>query len=159
MAPSITLRPIEPSDADLLCEVYGSTRAEELSAVPWSDADKAAFVRMQFNAQHLYYQEHYPTDSFQVILCDGVRAGRLYVARWDDEIRIVDIALLPEFRGQGIGTRLIEELFAEGDRVGKPVRIHVEKFNRALALYERLGFVRVEDRGVYWFLERGPRRS
>jgi ribosomal protein S18 acetylase RimI-like enzyme len=92
-----------------------------------------------------------------VILVGGQPAGRLYVARWPAEIRIVDIALLPEFRGAGVGSRLLAELLAEADQAGKPVSIHVEKLNPALRLYQRLGFARAADREVYWLMERAPR--
>jgi ribosomal protein S18 acetylase RimI-like enzyme len=124
--------------------------------VPWDDAQKDAFVRQQFDAQDAYYREHYDDATFDVVEVDGEPAGRLYVARWEDEIRIMDIALLPEHRGTGVGTRLLRELLAEGTRSGKRVSIHVEKQNPALRLYERLGFAAVADRGVYLLLEAGP---
>ena len=108
---------------------------------------------MQFDAQHAHYQEHYPGAAFDVILVDGQPAGRLYVAREDDEIRIVDIALLPEYRNRGIGTRLLRGLQSEAAAAGKPLSIHVERFNPALRLYERLGFRQIEDQGVYLFME------
>jgi ribosomal protein S18 acetylase RimI-like enzyme len=136
--------------------VYASTRAEELAVVPWDDAQKEAFLRSQFEAQDAWYREHYADASFDVILVDGQPAGRLYVLRRDAEIRIVDIALLPEYRGNGIGTTLLRDLLAEADAAGKRVTIHVERFNPALRLYERLGFCIAEDKGVYLFLERPP---
>jgi ribosomal protein S18 acetylase RimI-like enzyme len=91
--------------------------------------------------------------SFDLILLDGQPVGRLYVARWSDEIRIVDIALLPAYCNRGLGTTLVRALQGEAAASGKPLRIHVERFNPALRLYERLGFRLVEDRGVYLFLE------
>jgi ribosomal protein S18 acetylase RimI-like enzyme len=91
-----------------------------------------------------------------VILVDGEPVGRLYVHRGRSDIRIVDIALLPEHRGGGIGTSLVEELFREADEAGKTVTIHVERMNPALRLYERLGFELAEDKGLYLFLERRP---
>ena len=130
---------------------------EELAVVPWDDAQKDAFLRMQFDAQDAWWRENYAAASFDVILVDGEPAGRLYVHRGPSEIRIVDIALLPEHRGSGIGTRLLEELLAEGDAAGKSVTIHVERMNPALRLYERLGFSVAEDKGIYLFLERPPR--
>jgi ribosomal protein S18 acetylase RimI-like enzyme len=125
--------------------------------VPWDDAQKDAFLRMQFEAQDAWWQENYAEASFDVILADGEPVGRLYVHRGPSEIRIVDIALLPEHRGNGIGTRLLDDLLAEGDARGKSVTIHVERMNPALRLYERLGFSVAEDKGVYLFLERPPR--
>jgi ribosomal protein S18 acetylase RimI-like enzyme len=122
--------------------------------VPWDDAAKEAFLRMQFSAQDSYYREQMPDASYQVVLVDGEPVGRLYVDRREDELRIVDVALLPEHRGRGLGTTLLRELLAEADATGKRVTIHVERFNPALRLYDRLGFVQVMDEGVYLLLER-----
>jgi ribosomal protein S18 acetylase RimI-like enzyme len=152
------LRPVAPGDEALLLRIYASTRAEELAAVPWSDADKAAFLRMQFDAQHAHYQSHY-TDggTFDVVLVGDEPAGRLYVHRGPREIRIVDIALLPAFRGQGVGSQLLAALLAEADASGRAASIHVERHNPALRLYARLGFVPAGETGVYVLMRREPR--
>lgn len=155
----IALRPAGPGDRAFLSRVYASTRAEELAPVPWSDEQKLAFLAMQFDVQDRYYREQFPGTAFQVILLDGRPAGRLYVDRRDDEIRIVDIALLPEHRGAGVGGTLLRGLLDEATRAGKPVRIHVERLNPALRLYARLGFEQVADTGVYVLLERWPARA
>lgn len=149
MPSTISLRPTRPEDHELLCRIYGSTRTEELAIVPWSDEQKDAFLRQQFEAQSAYWGEHYAGADFSVIEVDGVPAGRLYVIRWPEEIRLVDIALLPDFRRQGIGTTLLKRLFAEGSERNVPVTIHVEIFNPARALYERLGFTAKGDQGMY----------
>ena len=155
-APSLTLRRAVTSDADLLRRVYASVRAEELAAVPWSDAEKDAFLRHQFDAQHAHYREHYVGATFDVIEVDGEPVGRLYVARWEDEIRIMDIALLPEHRGRGVGTQILRGLLEEGALTGKRVSIHVEMNNPAVRLYERLGFVQAAVHGVYLRLDASP---
>jgi ribosomal protein S18 acetylase RimI-like enzyme len=154
--PRTQLRPVGESDDRFLRSLYASVREDELALVPWGEAQKEAFLRQQFDAQDAYYREHYDGASFDVIEVGGEPAGRVYVARWEDEIRIMEIALLPEHRGAGIGTRLLRELLDEGARTGKRVSIHVEKNNRALRLYERLGFAAVADRGVYLLLEATP---
>lgn len=126
-----------------------------MALVDWSDDDKLIFLKHQFAAQHSYYQQQYADASFQLIVRDDRPLGRLYVARWAQEIRIVDIALLPEYRGFGIGTTLLTELIAESTRAGKPITIHVESFNPALRWYQRLGFQLVGDGGgVYLLLRR-----
>jgi ribosomal protein S18 acetylase RimI-like enzyme len=153
---AITLRPITPDDEEFLRQVYASTREEELALTDWDTAQKAAFVQMQFAAQHRYYQENYRQTTFDVILVDGQPAGRLYVARWAKQIRIVDIALLPEYRNAEIGSALLHELMAEAAAAGKPVSIHVERYNPALRLYTRLGFVPIGEHGVYFLLEWTP---
>lgn len=157
MNASITLRPITDSDLDFLHRLYATTREEELSQVPWPAEAKAAFVRQQFEAQHAWWTERYPGATFDLVLAGGEPAGRLYVDRWEREIRIVDVAVMPEWRGRGIGERLIRGVFAEGDASGKPVSIHVEQFNRARRLYERLGFeYRDTTSGVYLLMVREP---
>jgi ribosomal protein S18 acetylase RimI-like enzyme len=152
----INLRSTMPEDMEFLCRVYASTRTEELALTDWSDDQKAAFLRMQFDAQHRYYLEHYAQAQRYIIELDGAPAGRLYLDYRAAEVRIVDIALLPEFRSRGVGTQLLRDVLTEGQRRNLPVTIHVEQFNPALRLYERLGFRRVEDRGVYFFLEWRP---
>jgi ribosomal protein S18 acetylase RimI-like enzyme len=153
---AITLRPITPDDEEFLRHVYASTREEELALTDWDTAQKAAFVQMQFAAQHRYYQENYRQTTFDVILADGQPAGRLYVARWAKEIRIVDIALLPEYRNAKIGSALLHDLMTEAAAAGKPVSIHVERYNPALRLYTRLGFVPISEHGVYLLMEWTP---
>jgi ribosomal protein S18 acetylase RimI-like enzyme len=155
----VSLRPIQPSDAEFLYRVYASTRETELSQVPWSGAHKEAFLRMQFDAQTREWSANYPRASFQAVMVGGEPAGRLYVDRREDEIRVVDVALLPAFRGRGIGGALLAAVLKEADAAGKPVTIHVERFNPARRLYERLGFRLQHDRGVYLLLERPPAPS
>jgi GNAT superfamily N-acetyltransferase len=150
---AIALRPIRPDDDAFLLVLYASTREKELAALPWDSGQKTAFLQMQFDAQHAQYQEAYAGAAFDVILVDGQPAGRLYVARKEEEIRIVDIALLPDYCNRGIGTTFLGGLQAEAAAAGKPLRIHVERFNPALRLYERLGFRQIADRGVYLFME------
>jgi len=149
----ITLRPIEPEDDSFLAAVYASSRAEELAITGWTEEQKAEFCRRQFDAQSQYYAANYPGALFQVIERDGVSVGRLYVARWEEEIRIVDITLVPAFRGSGVGTKLLRDLQEEARTAGKSLTIHVERFNRALGLYQRLGFREIEDKGVYLLME------
>lgn len=152
MAGGVTLRSITEADRPALLRIYASTREEELALTAWDEAQRDAFVAMQFDAQHRYYQQYYADASFQLILCDGEVAGRLYVHRGPHEARIVDIALLPHYRGRGIGTALLRELQAEAVLARKSVTIHVERFNPALRLYTRLGFRSLEDKGVYLLL-------
>ena len=151
---AITLRRICRDDEPFLYRVFAGTREEELAPLGWDEAQKTAFLRMQFNAQHRYYQEQFPNASFDLIVCGDVPIGRLYVDRRDDELRVIDIALLPEHRRAGIGGALLRDLLSEAELASKLVRIHVERNNPALSLYKRLGFVRVGDTGVYYLMER-----
>ncbi len=146
----LTFRPIADADLPFLARVYASTRAEEVATVSgWSDEQKAAFVDMQFRAQHAHYQKYYPKADWLVMSHAGEDVGRLYIERWPNQHRLIDITLLPEHRGQGFGEALLRDLMEEAAAVDKAVSIHVEKFNPAMRLYRRLGFTVDEDKGVY----------
>jgi len=149
----IGLRAITPDDLGFLYQVYASTRADELAPLDWNDEQKAAFLAMQFKAQHTYYQEQFPRASFDMIMLDGEPIGRLYLERREDEIRIIDIALLSAYRNRGIGSAFLEAVIAEAARIALPIRIHVEQFNPALRLYTKLGFRIVGETGVYFLME------
>jgi ribosomal protein S18 acetylase RimI-like enzyme len=149
----IRLRPVEPADEEFLRTLYESTRQDELALLPWGPAQRAAFVDMQFRAQAASYQTDFPAAEFGVVLVDGEAAGRLSVDRSGPVIEVLDIALLPDFRGAGTGTGLLTELLREASASERPVRLHVDTTNRARQLYERLGFRVVEDLGVYLLLE------
>jgi GNAT superfamily N-acetyltransferase len=156
---ALRLRPTDPADAGFLFDLYASTREAELAQVDWDEAQKDGFLRMQFAAQSRHYAGEYPGAEFHIILADDQPAGRLYVHRRPEEIRVMDIALLPPFRGRGIGTTLMEQLLEEGKRTGRNVSIHVEVFNPARHWYERLGFQPVADNGVYRLMEWRPRKG
>ena len=156
----VNLRAIYEEDLPRLFEIYASTRAEELALVPdWSEEQKMAFLSQQFVAQHQYYQEFYQGAELQLIELDQEVVGRLYV-HWfysPQEVRIMDVALLPAYRGQGIGSQLIKSVQQKGAEMGKTVTIHVEYNNPALQLYERLGFQKIgEFNSVYYLLEWKP---
>jgi len=150
--PSLVLRPIHPEDHDFLFRVYAGTRLDELALTDWSEAQKQAFLTQQFEAQHHYYQTHYRGARFDLILLDDQPIGRLYVARWREEIRIMDIALLPDYRNRGIGSGLLRDLLEEAAVTGKRLTIHVERYNPALRLYRRVGFEPIGETGVYLLL-------
>src|SRR5258708_22549618 len=111
-APDIAFRPITPEDSEFLYTVYAQTRAEELAIVDWTESQKDAFLRAQFNAQHQAYQETYRGGDFLVILRNVRPIGRLYVARGEREIRISDIALLPEHRRAGSRRAILTALLS-----------------------------------------------
>ena len=152
----VSLRPATDADVPFQERLYASTRLEEVARTGWPPEQVDAFLKLQFRAQHTHYTTHYaPRDdvTWDLILVDGEPAGRLIVGRWKKELRIVDIALLPEFRSRGIGRELIEELLAEARADGKPVTIHVEHENRAMSLYHRLGFTPVKEEGPYLLMQ------
>jgi ribosomal protein S18 acetylase RimI-like enzyme len=143
----VTFRRATPGDEQFLLGVYGSTRQDELALTNWDDAQRDAFVRLQFDAQQTHYRQYYPEGEHLIILVDGAAVGRLYVANLKEKREILDITILPQHRSAGIGTPIIRELMAEAALLGKPLQIYVESFNRSLGLFERLGFVRLSQDG------------
>lgn len=153
---TLRLRPASSSDEPFLRSVYASTRAQELAQVPWPAEQKVAFCEMQFKAQDTHYRDNFPESQFLIIEHNGIPAGRLYVDRREKELHILDIALLPDHQRAGIGTFLLRQLMEEASASSKFVSIYVEKFNPALNLYQRLGFVHISDLGVYNLMEWRP---
>ncbi len=150
------LRPAGPDDAELLYRIYASTREDELAVVPWDAPAKEAFLRMQFAAQDTHYRAAFPDASYDLIVSGADVLGRLYVDRGETAWQVIDLSLLPRHRGKGIGTRLLTGVLASAGAAGKPVRMHVERFNPARRLYGRLGFREIADKSVYLLLEWQP---
>lgn len=147
----LTFRPVGPADEPFLLAVYASTREEELALTGWTDQQRNAFLKMQFDAQHVHYRGQYPAARYLIIQLNQNPVGRIYIAETDDEIRVLDVTVLPEYRGGGIGTAIIRQLMQTAAAAGKPLGIYVETYNRSLGLFERLGFVRSGEAG-YSFL-------
>jgi len=150
---AVTLRPALPEDEPFLYELYCTTRADEIAAFGWDRAQQEAFLQLQFRGQQRHYQDQQLDVDSRVILGDGAPIGQIIVMRSDREIRLADIALLPENRRSGIGTSLIADLCREARQSGRPVTLHVEKSSRATGLYERLGFVTVGETGFHYKME------
>jgi ribosomal protein S18 acetylase RimI-like enzyme len=149
----ITLRPALPEDEAFLFGLYAETRADELAQTGWDDAQKQAFLKMQFAAQQQHYRSYYPQGEHSVILLGDNPIGRLYLARSSEEIRILDITIQMGKRNAGIGRIIIKDLMAEAAEISRPLRIYVETFNRALGLFERLGFERAEQKDIHCLMQ------
>ena len=152
-AHGIAYRPIGERDLPFLARVYASTRLEEVASTGWPPEVQQNFLAQQFDAQHRHYMASYPTAEWLVIERSGEGVGRLYMDEWREEIRLIDIALLPHARGSGIGGAILADLQAMAAATGKPLTIHVEKNNPARTLYDRLGFVRIDEHGIYDLME------
>jgi len=149
----IAYRAMTDADLPFVAALYASTRAEEVAATGWPDDLRRAFLAQQHEAQHSHYRKFYPEAERLIIEREGEAIGRLYLAEWERELRVVDIALVPAARGTGIGCAILRDVQALATARGKAVSIHVEKNNPARRLYDRLGFAAVEDKGVYDLLE------
>ena len=155
----IQLRPAEEKDAAFIEAVYRTTREAELNLTNWSDHQKSAFISMQSAAQLLDYKAKFPEARFQIIIYNKKEAGRFFTCETEDEIRLLDITILPEFTGKGIGTYLLHRLIERSKKVQKKISLHVITSNPALKLYQRLGFVHIKNEGFYYYMERKPEKS
>ena len=149
----LVLRPETEADVPFLRRLYASTRWDELAITDWTDAQKLVFSDSQFGFQRHHYRTYYAAAEWSVLEDNGTPAGRLYVNRGPNNLEVLDVALLPQWRGRGIGTALMLAVCSEARASGKAVRIAVEKFNPAQRLYCRLGFRETSDEGAYWFME------
>ena len=154
---TVELRPVSESDNEFLLAIYGSTRADELAQVEWPEGQREIFLRWQFDLQRSEYNTRFPDADYRVIVIDGQPAGRIWIGADDEQIRLLDIALLPEFQNRGVGTALLERLKSEAQNAGKALRHMVFVLNNnADRFYERLGFKKIEDFGAYKHMEWRP---
>ncbi len=142
----LSFPPITRSDEAFLFALYASTRTNEMALVPWSEEQKTFFLQSQFQAQQNHYLSEYPHGKFQTINSDNQKIGRLYVCELENEIQIIDLTILPEFRGQGIGTQILTDILQTAE---KPVQIYPESFNQSKNLFTRLGFQMISEEGIY----------
>jgi GNAT superfamily N-acetyltransferase len=153
---SITFRSVTADDAAFLLELYKSSRGDDLRKLGWEDDRIDEFLGMQYEAQQRFYESEYKRGADEVVLADGQPAGRLMIEQREHEIRCVDFALLPQYRGHGIGTGLLNNLQGQARGANKPLRLQVIRFNRAINLFERVGFVRTSETGTHFQLEWRP---
>ena len=154
---TLTLRPVTAGDEEFLLSVYASTRADELGQAVWQEGQQDTFVKWQFDLQRREYDARFPDAQYNLILIDNNPAGRIWTGSDDEQIRLLDIALLPEFQNRGAGTLLLRRLISESERAGKPLRHMVFMLNSdAHRFYERLGFKIIEDLGAYRHMEWRP---
>lgn len=151
---NVTFRPMEEKDLPLSFEIYASTRREEMSITGWPTKQIEEFLLSQAAAQNKHYKENYDRAVYEIIQLDGKDIGRLYVDEGRKELRIMELALLPEYRGQGIGRKIMEDLISKSEEKGLYSTLHVEENNPARQLFQRMGFEFVEERGVYHYMKR-----
>jgi GNAT superfamily N-acetyltransferase len=152
----IAYRPAIEEDLGFLALVYASTRMEEVAQSGWPLEAQRQFLAQQFDAQHRHYRQHYPGAEWLVIERGSTAVGRLYIDIWSDQVRLIDIALLPDHRGGGTGSAILSDLMDMAAAAGKPLTIHVEKNNPAMRLYRRLGFEPIDEHGIYDLMEWRP---
>ena len=151
---TVELRPVSDTDDGFLLSVYASTREDELAQVEWAEGQKEIFLRWQLDLQRREYETRFPDADYRVIVVDQQPAGRIWTGADDEQIRLLDIALLPDFQNRGVGTALLEKLKMHADTERKALRHMVFVLNNnAERFYERLGFKQIEDFGAYKHME------
>ena len=157
---AISLRPAVPADQTFLFTLYASTRAQEIAGFGWSPEQQEAFVRVQYNAQRRWYETAYPQAEEQIVELDHAPIGRMIVWKTGDgTVTLVDISLLPEHRGRGIGGGLIRDLLEQCKKANVPLRLQVLRTNPAAHLYQRLGFHKVGEDDLYFQMQASARSS
>lgn len=151
---AIALRASTGNDRAFLQDVYESTRVDEFRAAGLDEQAIRELLATQFSMQDTYYRRHYPHGRFDIVLYAQTAVGRLYHDWSGEEARVIDIALLPAYRGAGIGTSLMHAIVAQAARRGIALGLYVEFGNPVLALYRRLGFECAGESGVYQKMHR-----
>lgn len=153
---TVALRPETPGDRTFLLELYWATRENEPGFRDLAPVERTQLLAHQFEMQHRQYRAAFPQGWFTIVTVDDRPAGRLYVAQRSGELRVIDISLLPQFRGHGIGTQLLKNIQAESLRTGLPIRLSVVNDNPHRGFYTRLGFDLVSSQAVRSELEWQP---
>ncbi|PWK50750.1 GNAT family N-acetyltransferase [Pleionea mediterranea] len=153
----VSLRKFSTDDIPFMRSLYASTRESELAMTNFTSEEKKQFITQQFNAQLSHYTQYYCSDAFYIIEYQGKSVGRLFVDYWKNEIRVVDIALMPDYRNLELGSYYFTQLFEEARQSNRTVTIHVEHNNPAKQLYERLGFkLKTQTNDIYLLMEWCP---
>ncbi len=149
----ILLEKSKPTDQPFLEQLYYSTREDELMQINWSEQQKQQFSIMQFIAQKSDYEKRYPNAIQQIIYVKKKAAGCLYTNETDNNIHVIDIALLPQFRNKGVGKFILQQLKNKAKKQQKTMSLNVIKTNPAKHLYERLGFISIKEDGIREYME------
>ena len=152
----LAVRPMTEADRPFVAALYASTRADEIAGFGWPPELARAFLDQQHRAQEQHYRAVYPGADWLIVEREGRPVGRLYVEERALSLHLIDISLLPERRGSGLGSALLADLIARAEALGKAVSLQVEKVNPARRLYDRLGFRATADNGPYDVMERPP---
>jgi len=120
----------------------------------WPADMLAAFLEQQRRAQAMHYRAAFADAVWLIVELGGAPVGRLYTDERPASLHLIDIALLPQWRGRGLGGAILADLIADAATRGLAVSLQVEKVNPARRLYERLGFCVVADNGPHDWMER-----
>jgi len=147
-AQSLTLRNAAPSDRPFLLALYTSTRADEFAQLGWPVEMERAFMQLQFEAQRGDYERRHPGARCRIVELLRCPVGRLWTAGDAGSVVVLDLSVIAELRGQGIGTECLRRVQRQAVADRLAVDLQVVAGNPAQRLYERLGFRNVGEPGV-----------
>jgi ribosomal protein S18 acetylase RimI-like enzyme len=159
MSQVLTLRPARTDDQEFLYRLFYSVYSEKLQLVPLSAEEKKALVELMYQGFICHYNSLAPASDDRLVLLDNESIGRMILLQTREEIRLADLAILPQYRRRGIGSALIGQLQTESTMSKRPVRLQVARFDHALRLYQRLGFYKTDAIGPYLHLEWSSKRA
>jgi GNAT superfamily N-acetyltransferase len=142
----ISLRVADEADAAFLRALFESARPDAMIIATWPDAVRKTFLDQQFRFQTIHYGRAYADADRLIIFEQGQPIGRMILSRAEADWCIVDIALMPSSRGRGVGTLLLRAIQDWAIRAeARGIWLTVDMGNSARRLYERMGFVTVEE--------------
>jgi GNAT superfamily N-acetyltransferase len=151
---SISLRPATAEDEAFLNQMYFDWRREGFALLPFSEQQLRDLIQMQYRAQIASYSAQFPASGYEMILANGERAGRIWIARQAGQIHIVDLLIDARQRNRGIGAVLIQRLQEEARQAGLPILARVDRANPgSLRFHQRCGFRIVGEELFDLFLE------
>jgi len=152
-----TLLPAGASDGGFLYRLFEITRGQQFAQIPLDPTQREALVRMQFGAQQTGYRDQYPESQDYIVMTGDRPAGRLWLNESAGEIAIVDISILPEYQGRGLGTAVLGRTINDAKLAAKTIRLRVDRMNfRAARLYRLLGFEVVSSDDMFEEMEMVP---
>ncbi|WP_046226151.1 GNAT family N-acetyltransferase [Paenibacillus dauci] len=136
-----TIVQVTAADRDFLFDVYMDTRLSEVASWGWTPEQLHSFLHMQFVMQQSYLDNRYPQLDRRLINSDQTAIGQMTIFHGENELRLVDLAVLSRYRNQGAGTFILQELQRQAAAYAIPIRLQVRLDNpRAQRLYQRLGW-------------------
>jgi ribosomal protein S18 acetylase RimI-like enzyme len=151
---TVMLRPESGPDEPFLRRLIVETIAGELGALQWPEPMRSHLLGIQYTARRQSHRTNFPEGASYIIDADGTDAGWIVVTALPQQIQLVEIMVLQELRGRGIGTAAIRQVLASAAAAAKPVRLSVNVTNHAaIGLYQRLGFHRIDGDEVQHIME------
>lgn len=155
----VSTRPETPEDSSFLGDLYFSVRELEPGFASQPLDERSRVLRDQARLQSIHYHKVFPHAHFLVVEVDGKPVGRFCVNQFNDHLLVVDLSILPDFQGHGIGSQLIKSVLAESTRTGMPVGVSVEIGHPARSFYERMGFAIFKNTESHHVMQWVPSRG